>query len=114
MIPPQNDFILSINADYDFRDFVQNYLWNANPGSNIYRYSQRVGYTLSDNGAPGPSGPVAPTATPQPVPSPYSTPSSSAYPRIFPYLRIYTDSRILATIRSSIRNQLEFGGWWCY
>ena len=75
-IPTMNGFVLDINTDYDFRQFVQEYLWNASPASSLFRFSQRVGYTLSDNGQVGPVGgsttepvPTAPTDAPVDPPS---------------------------------------------
>jgi hypothetical protein len=75
-LPTNIEFILSINQNYDFEDFTRNYLWNAPPPTNIFRYSQRVGYTLTDSGAvigPSTSAPVAPTEAPvttTPAPTP--------------------------------------------
>jgi hypothetical protein len=73
-LPTNIEYILAINQDYDFEDFTRNYLWNAPPPTNIYRFSQRVGYTLTDSGAVvGP--PIASPTTEAPVTIPPSLPA---------------------------------------
>lgn len=70
-LPSNIDFILNINNDYDFEDLTRNYLWTAPPDDNMFRYSQRVGYTLTDSGPTTPGSPNAPAPAPTaPAPTP--------------------------------------------
>lgn len=72
-LPNNVDFISTINTEYNFKNFTHNYLWEASPADNIFRYSQGVGYNMTDNGPAAPAGgtaaptrPVSPQLGPDP------------------------------------------------
>ena len=101
-LPTNIEFILDINTDYDFEEFTRTYLWNAAPPTNLFRYSERVGYTLTDTGPTAPGEPsLASSSAPAPMtapvaaapgtaaPSDTTTTGSVAAPVPTPYQRLY-------------------------
>lgn len=91
-LPTIYDFLsgTSTSANYPYRDFITQYLWNADPQSprSIFQYTQGLGHTTNSFGTAGPlSGPITPApvvttgpvVTPAPVmPSAPATPITAA------------------------------------